>query len=94
MKKITTAMIPMKTVKNQKKKEELCAKFDANDDDEQYSIRRNRTEKTWRIYAKHKERSGANRDHNEKEHDSLVKRASQPYKSPLFYVVLSLLNPR
>ena len=45
MKKIATATIPMKTIKNQKKEQELCAKFDANDDDEQYSIRRNRTEK-------------------------------------------------
>ena len=48
MKKIATATIPMKTIKNQKKEQELCAKFDANDDDEQYSIRRNRTEKKQR----------------------------------------------
>ena len=44
MEKITTATIPLKTVKNQKK-DELCTKFDASDDDQQYSTRRNRTEK-------------------------------------------------
>ena len=76
MEKITTATIPMKTVKNQRK-EKLCTKFDASDDDERYSTQRNRTEekkKHGEGTRKHKGRSGAHRNHNEKECDALVKR--------------------
>ena len=48
MEKITTAMIPMKTVKKQRK-EKLCTKFDASDDGERYSTRRKRAEEKKKV---------------------------------------------
>ena len=54
MEKITTATFPMKTVKNQRK-EKLCTKFNASDDDERYSTRRNRTEEKKKYMEKVRE---------------------------------------